>query len=108
MHWSSEVPVGGDGDLRAWDVLLRGDVAIGIDAETKPRDIQALQRRTELKWRDSGVARVVLVVAATKHNQAVLREHRGALVSTFPLDTPDVMATLRVGSAPAANGIVVI
>jgi hypothetical protein len=102
------VPVGGTGDLRAWDALLESDRNIGIDAETRLHDLQALQRHTELKWRDSGVARVVLVVASTRHDRAVIREHRPALASTLPLDTAAVMWALRRGVAPRANGIVII
>ncbi len=108
LRWRTEVPVGGVGDLRAWDVLLEGDQDIGIDAETRLHDLQALQRRTELKWRDSGVARVVLVVASTRHNRAVIREHRSALASTLPLDTAAIMRALRQGVTPPANGIAII
>jgi len=108
FRWRTEVPVAEGGDLRAWDVMLDGPARIAIDAETKLRDIQALQRRVELKWRDSGVPCVVLLVAATHHNRAVLREHRSALASTFPLDTRETLARLREGRAPAANGIVLL
>lgn len=108
FRWRTEVPVTEDRDLRAWDVMLDGPARIAIDAETKLRDIQALQRRVELKWRDSGVPCVVLLVASTHHNRAVLREHRSALASTFPLDTRETLASLREGRAPAANGIVLL
>jgi len=108
IAWRTEVPVGGPGDLRAWDAVLDAGVPIGIDAETRLHDIQALQRRLELKRRDSGIPRVVLVVASTRHDRTILREHRAALASTFPLDTAVVMAALRAGEAPPENGIVVI
>jgi transcriptional regulator with XRE-family HTH domain len=108
FRWRTEVPVGDDGDLRAWDVVLDGPGVVAIDAETRLRDVQSLQRRTELKWRDSGVPCVVLLVASTHHNRAVLREHRAVLASTFPLDTREVLAALRAGRTPAANGIVVL
>ncbi len=108
LRWRTEVPVGGVDDLRAWDVLLEGDHDTGIDAETRLYDLQALQRRTELKWRDSGVARVVLVIAGTRHNRALIREHRAALSSTLPLDTAAVMRALRRGVAPPANGIAIV
>jgi transcriptional regulator with XRE-family HTH domain len=62
FHPRTEVPVGSGGDLRAWDLVLDGPVSVAVDAETRLRDMQALQRRVELKWRDSGVPRVVLVV----------------------------------------------
>jgi hypothetical protein len=105
FSWRSEVPVGGQGDLRAWDVVLDGKVSIGIDAETRLHDFQALQRRIELKWRDSRLPRIILLVADTRHNRAVLREHRVALLSTFPLGAREVLAALRAGEAPGANGI---
>lgn len=105
---STEMLVGAPGDLRAWDLFLRGTGTIGLDAETRLHDLQALQRRCEAKARDSGVDRIVLLVADTHHNRRVLREHREALRSTFPLDTRAVMATLRVGALPAASGIVLL
>jgi transcriptional regulator with XRE-family HTH domain len=106
--WRSEVPVGRDGDLRAWDALLEGPGVVAIDAETRLRDLQALQRRTELKQRDSGVPYVVLLVADTHHNRAVLREYRPALASTFPLDSRAVMGPLRAGRVPSASGIAIV
>lgn len=105
--WHSEVPVAAGGDARAWDVVLDGPGTIGIDAETRLRDVQAVQRRSELKWRDGGLDRLVLLIAATRHNRGVVREHRAALASTFPADTAEVMAALRRGVLPPRNGIVV-
>jgi hypothetical protein len=102
------VPVGGYGDLRAWDVQLEGPTSIGVDAETRLHDLQAVQRRIETKWRDSGVDRIVLVVARTRHNTAILRLHREALASTLPADTRETMLALRAGRAPRRNGLVVI
>jgi hypothetical protein len=106
--WATEVLVGTTGDQRAWDVRLAGSGTVGIDAETRLHDLQALQRRCEAKARDSGVDRIVLLVADTHHNRRVLREQREALRSTFPLDTKAVMAGLRAGKLPVANGIVVL
>jgi transcriptional regulator with XRE-family HTH domain len=108
FRWRGEAPVGGMGDQRAWDALLEGKGSIGVDAETRLHDLQALQPRCESTWRDSGVDRVVLLVAATRHNRRVLAEHREALRSTFPADTTEVMAALRAGRLPASNGIVVL
>jgi transcriptional regulator with XRE-family HTH domain len=109
FRWRSEAPVSPEsGDLRAWDVQLDGPGSIGIDAETRLHDIQALQRRCETKWRDSGVDRIVLLVGSTRHNRRVLGEHREALRSTFPADTPEVLAALRRGRMPGSNGVVVL
>ena len=108
VGWRTEVPVGGTGDLRAWDARLDLPATVGVDAETRLTDIQALQRRCETKWRDSRVDRVVLLVASTRHNRLVLAEHREALRSTFPADTVEVMAALRHARLPVANGIVIL
>lgn len=106
--WRSEVPLGIPGDRRAWDVLLDGPALVAIDAETRLHDVQALQRRSELKLRDSGLPCLVLVVSATHHNAAVLRLHRAALASTFPLATRETLGGLRAGRAPRSNGIAVL
>lgn len=108
LGWSTEVLVGKYGDQRAWDAVVSGSERVGVDAETRLYDIQAVQRKTELKMRDSGVDRAILLVASTRHNRAVLREHRGALASTFPLTTAEVMGALRAGRIPDASGIVVL
>ena len=108
LGWKTEVMVGGLRDERAWDAVIFGPQKVGVDAETRLRDMQALQRKVESKWRDSGVSRVVLLVAATRHNRAVLREFRAALASTFSLETAAVMKALRAGEALPANGIVVL
>ena len=84
FRWQSEAPVVTGGDMRAWDVLLSGLVVIGVDAETRLHDIQAIQRRTALKRRDGAVDRVLLVIADTRHNRRVLEEHSVALAGTFP------------------------
>ena len=104
------MPVAGPGDLRAWDAVLDGPARIGIDAETRLHDVQQVQRRTELKRRDSGVPhRPVLLVTSTHHNRRVLREHRAALASTFPSDTGRGHGVLcALAAAPPGNGIVVL
>jgi len=106
--WRTEVLVGGYRDLRAWDVRLDGPASVGIDAETRLHDLQAVQRRIETKWRDSGVDRVILLVARSRHNAEILRLHRDALASTLPADTRETMLALQAGRVPRRNGLVVI
>jgi hypothetical protein len=59
--WRTEVPMPIEGDLRAWDAALFGPaIRVGIDAETRLRDIQAVDRRVMLKLpvaysRDAGI-----------------------------------------------------
>lgn len=96
------------GDLRAWDELLRGPVTIGVEAETRPSDLQAIKRSIAAKQRDSGVDRVVLLVADTTANRRMLREHVGIVRQAFPLDTRSCLAALSAGRDPGADALVVI
>ena len=107
--WRTEVPLPLPGDRRAWDGVaeLRGRRA-GCEAETRPRDIQALERRLALKLRDGGVDLLILVVADTVGNRRLLDEHREVLRSLLPLDGRQVFASLRAGELPAASCLVVL
>lgn len=96
------------GDLRAWDELLRGPVTIGVEAETRPGDLQAIQRSIAAKQRDSGVDRVVLLVADTGANRRMLQNHVGLLRQAFPLDTRGCLAALSAGRDPEADALVVL
>ena len=102
---TNEAPMPISGDLRAWDRRLDGPASIGIEAETRLRDIQALERAMQLKLRDSRVDRMILVVGATHGNRAMLRAALPQLRATFPLSTPEVLRALRAGRDPGANGI---
>jgi hypothetical protein len=107
--WATEVPLRIPGDLRAWDAQLHiAGTVIGVEAEMRSSDLQALDRRIALKRRDGGIALVVLLVADTRANRLILSEQREALRASFPLDTRAVLDPLRSGRAPLASGIVVL
>lgn len=107
LEFRAEVSIGLPGDLRAWDgEILAPDGTCKLEAETVLYDLQAQERRLTLKMADAGVDLVILLVADTRHNRAVLREHRASLAARFPLDTRAVMRALRAGRLPAASGIV--
>jgi transcriptional regulator with XRE-family HTH domain len=60
LRWRTEVPLPDPRERRAWDAVVSGRDAIGlwqmgVEAETRPRDLQALERRLALKERDGGV-----------------------------------------------------
>lgn len=107
-HMTHEAPMPIAGDRRAWDLRLDGPVSVGVEAETRPGDLQALLRSIHLKQRDSGVARVVLLIRGTKRNRALIRDMLPTLRAAFPLGTADVMRALREGRDPGANGMVVL
>lgn len=57
VGWQTEVVFRRPGDRRAWDAVLRlpprlMSLRIGIEAETRPNDAQALERKLALKERD--------------------------------------------------------
>lgn len=104
-----EAPIRLPGDQRAWDVLLMvGGKRIGVAAETRLRDAQALLRREQAKARDDEVDLLLLVVANSHANRLALREARDVLAADLPMGKRAVMWALSHGKAPAASGIVVI
>jgi transcriptional regulator with XRE-family HTH domain len=108
--WETEVPLPIPGDRRAWDAVIRfaaRDVA-AIEAETRLRDAQAVQRRIALKKRDGGIDRVILLISDTRSNRAALAAVREDLRNQFPLDSRAVLAAIRAGHAPPADGIVLL
>jgi len=104
-----EVPLGIPGDLRAWDAVIEG---IGwsrpLEAETRLRDVQALQRRIRLKCRDAGVTEVILLVADTRHNRLILRTEADAFAQQFPTRSREMLVTLRAGRPPATGGVLIL
>jgi transcriptional regulator with XRE-family HTH domain len=109
LPWATEVPMPTAGDLRALDGWTRADrLVIGIEAETRLGDLQALQRRAQLKKRDAGLDRLVLLVADTRSNRMVLEEHRELLRGSFPLDTRAILRAFRAAHAPTDDGIAIL
>ena len=107
--WRTEVPMPIPGDRRAWDArVVIGARRAGCEAEMQLIDLQALERRLALKVRDGDVDILLLVVPNLVRNQHVLRLHREELRSLLPLDSREVLASLRAGSLPTASGIVVL
>ena len=107
--WRLEVPLPNPSDRRAWDALVRGaGVRIGVEAETGPRDGQALQRRLSLKRRDGFVDHLVLVLSDTQRNRRFLREYGPSLRTDLPLGHRVLAASLRQGLDPGGSGILVL
>jgi hypothetical protein len=107
--WRTEVPLPIAGDHRALDaetILERARIV--FEAEVRLSDIQHLGRKLELKRRDGRIEILILVVADTRHNRAVLAAHREALRAAFPIDSHEIKAALRAGRAPRASGILAI
>ena len=109
LTFRTEVPLPGPGDQRAWDGMVFGSGdPVGVEAETRLSDVQALERRIALKVRDGGVSRVILVVAATRGNRRALREAASSLEIAFPVPGRVAIQALAVRRDPGGSAIVLL
>jgi transcriptional regulator with XRE-family HTH domain len=103
----SEVPIGDRRDQRAWDQTIADrDGIAAAELETRLMDAQAVVRRITLKSRDSGIDRVILVLADTRLNRRAVAAAEAMLRPNFPTDSATVLGALRRGRLPARGGIV--
>jgi len=109
VRWRTEVPLPIPGDLRAWDAVLAVEGrSLGVEAETRPRDLQALERRLSLKMRDAEIESVVLLLAATRNNRLLVRTHGDALAERFPIPGVRALELLGAGVFPGGSSIVML
>lgn len=86
----------------------RIDGPVQVEAETRLRDVQALDRKLALKIEDGSAERVILLLADTRTNRAAVRAAKLQLGARFPLGQAEILAALREGRRPAGSGIVMI
>jgi transcriptional regulator with XRE-family HTH domain len=104
-----EAPIPTPGDLRGVDVLLVAPgVRVAVEVITRLADLQAQVRAAQLKARDVGATRLMLVVAGTNANRAALRATRPTLVASFDFDTRRLLADLATGRDPGRDGIILL
>lgn len=109
ITWRTEVPLPNSGDRRSWDALVGvAEVRIGVEAETRAGDAQALQRRLGAKRRDGGVDAVILVLADTRHNRAFLRAAGPGFSADFPVDGRVALERLAAGRDPGGSAIILV
>ena len=109
LRFVREVPLPNPGDRRAWDAVVSGvGWSIGVEAETAPRDEQALERRLMLKVRDGGVDGALLLLPRTRRTAEFLAVAGDGLRSLFPVDGTRALGLLGAGVDPGGNAIVVI
>jgi transcriptional regulator with XRE-family HTH domain len=116
LMWRTEVPFPRSGDLRAWDAIIRGfAIPVGhdhvrgaVEAETRPVDIQALDRKLALKERDGGADWMILLLADTRHNRALLAGSGSTLRARFPFDGRRALELLGAGVDPGASSIILL
>lgn len=109
FRWRTEVPLPVPGDLRAWDATaVCPSCRIGVEAETRLRDIQALDRRLALKERDGAMDRLVLLVLDSRLNREVIRAHGDILAVRFPVQGIRALELLGAGADPGGNALVLL
>jgi transcriptional regulator with XRE-family HTH domain len=105
----TEVPFPSAGDRRAWDVVVAGsDWRHGVEAETRPRDRQALERRLALKLRDGDVSSLSLLLLDSRYNRDFVRANRDAMSERFPVPGRRAVELLRAGVDPGGNAIILL
>ena len=96
-------------DRRAWDATIEGrGWRVGVEAETRLGDVQALERRIALKERDGAVSVVLLLVNDTAHNRRIMADDSAGLRSQFPGSARITLARLRLGEAPTSSALLVL
>lgn len=114
LRWRTEVPLGGASvegphDFRAWDAVVSGvGWAIGVEAETHVRDLQALERRLALKQRDGAMSLVILVLADTRHHRELMSGPGMRLRSAFPTTARAALRSLGQAEPPGSNAVVLV
>jgi transcriptional regulator with XRE-family HTH domain len=105
----AEVPLPNPGDPRTWDLVLRIPTqVVGVEAETRIRDVQRLVRHIHQRERDGGTNVVVLVLADTRANRALLPELLEALGPAYATTPRQILRALRAGQAVPSSGVVLL
>jgi transcriptional regulator with XRE-family HTH domain len=109
LRLQTEVPFPSPGDKRAWDVVVVGaGWRIGVEAETRPRDRQALERRLALKLRDGDVSSLALLLLDSRHNREFVRANADVLVDRFPVPGRRALELLRAGADPGGHAVILL
>lgn len=109
LRMTLEAPLPIAGDQRAWDALIRGpDFRVAVEAETAPRDAQALIRRINLKARDSNPDSVILLVRDTERTRRFLRQSEPLLAASFPVPGRRALELLGAGVAPGGGAVILL
>jgi transcriptional regulator with XRE-family HTH domain len=109
IRWRTEVAFPIPGDLRAWDATaICPAFRAGVEAETRIRDVQALDRRMALKERDGGMDRLILVVLDSRSNRSALRSAEAILRARFPIRGARALDLLGAAVDPGSNALIVL
>jgi transcriptional regulator with XRE-family HTH domain len=110
---TDETLLPGAGEQRAWDKLLRlvgssPPYLVGVDLETRIRDIQALVRRTRGRERDGRVDAILIVVSNSAVNRRLAGELRRALGDGYLNQSREIARALRAGQRLPGGGVLLL
>lgn len=110
---TDETLLPGTGELRAWDKLLRlidssPPYLVGVDLETRIRDIQSLVRRTRGRERDGRVNAILMVVSNSAVNRRLVDELRRALGEAYLTEPRHIVRALRAGEPLPGGGVLLL
>jgi len=105
-----EAPFPHLGDLRSWDVLIRlgRDYRVGVEAETRLRDIQELVRRIRQRELHGGADHIIVILSDSQHNRRYVDEFRAALGPNYLTQPGDLLADLRTGRQLPGSGVILL
>ena len=105
----AEVRLPGVGDRRSWDLLLRiGAQLVGVELETRVRDIQWLVRRLRERERDGGVDCLLLVLSDSQINRRLLPQLLEALGPEWTTPPRTILAALRAGRPLPGSAVILL
>jgi hypothetical protein len=89
-------------------MLVSRACRVGVEAETRTRDLQAVSRSVLTKQSDSGADRAILLLSDTRYHRQLLRDFGAYLSGAFPMPGRIAMEALSSGRDPGANAIVLL
>jgi hypothetical protein len=89
-------------------VLRLESYLVGVEAETRIRDVQELVRRLRQRERDGGADEILLVLANSAHNRALVEELRAALGDRYATAPKVLRHCLRAGRRLPGSGVILI
>ena len=96
-------------DHRAWDAVIDGSGwHAAVELETRLADVQAIERRLNLKARDGEVAVVLLVVNDTAHNRRVLASRDVTIRQAWPGSPRLTLGRLAHGQQVTTSAVIVL
>jgi hypothetical protein len=100
-----------EGDPRSWDLLLRHPTErylVGVEAETRIRDLQALVRRMRERAREGGATNMLIVLSDSAMNRRLARDLREALGDEFQTPAAQLMSALASVRRLPGSGVVLL